>query len=129
MDDKYWETGKCPKCGEDLTTETYKEYRDTQILLPMYEEITHWYCTYCGWSDGNAQQISGEYINEGDRNLKTTYSNYWLDHNGGYSINCIWNFNSGFYTTCNYYFPICIDKSRTRVKFKEKNEQENQKWH
>ena len=54
MNDKYWETGKCPKCGEDLLSETHKEYRDCQILIPMYEEVTYWYCPNCGWSDGNS---------------------------------------------------------------------------
>lgn len=54
MNDKYWETGKCPKCGEELLSETHKEYRDCQILIPMYEEVTYWYCPNCGWSNGNS---------------------------------------------------------------------------
>lgn len=54
MDEKYWETNKCPKCGEDLHTEIYREYRDSQILIPMYEQITHWYCPSCGWTDDNS---------------------------------------------------------------------------
>ena len=48
---KYWETGKCPKCGGELEKEINRENRGDMILFPIYEEITVFYCLSCGWSD------------------------------------------------------------------------------
>ena len=49
--DRYWETEKCPRCGEALETETYKDYRDSTVLMPIWEELTVWFCPACGWND------------------------------------------------------------------------------
>lgn len=48
---RYWETGKCPKCGEEIEKEVYRENRGDMMLFPIYEEINTFYCPVCGWTD------------------------------------------------------------------------------
>lgn len=48
--ERYWETGKCPRCGAELESGSHKEYRDSSVLLQFWEPLTTWRCSKCNWS-------------------------------------------------------------------------------
>lgn len=51
-EERYWEIGKCPICGEELEKKEYKESRGEYWGIPSYENMNKFYCQCCGFIEG-----------------------------------------------------------------------------